>query len=290
MTQLIGLGFLANPLATFVLPETLAATNLAGDVAALQSQGVAVFTYPRTVRLIRLRQPIGAFQFAVTGPPGAYAILGSTDLAGWSVVGTVDNPLGAIVFTDVTAHLSPQKFYRVLLQSTPANMVLAAAGDFTEGALRAWADELFGGDWGRSSSPLPTRANEPPARGVRVLLKTEEVKEAWVNLAFELPGVDHPDTPALDVLAMLAGQGDGSRLFWALIETGLADEAQAQFDGRDDHGEFLVFCSCSPENAAQVQRITELGGSATPKIKRGLQVQRIEKQQSVAGLQRSQLE
>ena len=134
MTQLIGLGFLANPLATFVLPETLAATNLAGDVAALQSQGVSVFTYPRTVRLIRLRQPIGAFQFAVTGPPGAYAILDSTDLAGWSVVGTVDNPLGAIVFTDVTAHLSPQKFYRVLLQSTPANMVFIPSTTFTMGS------------------------------------------------------------------------------------------------------------------------------------------------------------
>jgi hypothetical protein len=79
---------------------------------------LVVFTYPLTVQLVRVRQPLGAFQFAITGPPGAYTILGSTDLAGWSVVGAVDNPLGAVVFTDVTAHLSPQKFYRALRQST----------------------------------------------------------------------------------------------------------------------------------------------------------------------------
>jgi hypothetical protein len=115
MTQLVALGFLANPLTTFVLPETVAAMNLAGDVASLQSQGVSVFTYPLTVRLIRLRQPIGAFQFVITGPPGVYAVLGSTDLVVWGELGAVANPLGSIVFTDVAAHLSPQKFYRVSL-------------------------------------------------------------------------------------------------------------------------------------------------------------------------------
>lgn len=115
MTQLVALGFLANPLTTFVLPEPLAAMNLAGDVASLQSQGVSVFTYPLTVRLVRLRQPIGAFQFVITGPPGVYAVLGSTDLVVWSELRAVANPLGSIVFTDVAAHLSPQKFYRVSL-------------------------------------------------------------------------------------------------------------------------------------------------------------------------------
>ena len=49
--------------------RTLAATNLAADVATLQSQGVSVFTYPLTVQLVRLRQPIGAFQFASPGRP-----------------------------------------------------------------------------------------------------------------------------------------------------------------------------------------------------------------------------
>src|SRR5262249_16738295 len=116
LTNLVALSFLSNPLTTFVVPEPLAAsTNLIVNfqtVSSLPSQGVSVFPYPLTVQLVRIRQPVGAFQFAVTGPPGAYSILASTDLAGWSELGTVTNPLGAIVFTDVEAHLSPQKFYR----------------------------------------------------------------------------------------------------------------------------------------------------------------------------------
>jgi hypothetical protein len=116
MTQLIGFGFLGNPLTTFVLPETLAATNLAGDVAFLQNQGVSVFTYPLEVQLVRPLMLIGAFKFGITGPPGVYTVLGSTNFVTWSAVGIASNPLGSVNFVDVTAHASPQKFYRTQRQ------------------------------------------------------------------------------------------------------------------------------------------------------------------------------
>jgi len=122
MTQLIGFGFLANPLATVVLPETLAATNLAGDVALLRNQGVSVFTYPLAAELVRPRMFTGRFQFGITGPPGVYVLLGSTDLAAWSAVGTANNVLGSISFNDVATNLPPQRFYRALRQSAPTNM------------------------------------------------------------------------------------------------------------------------------------------------------------------------
>jgi formylglycine-generating enzyme required for sulfatase activity len=134
ITQLVDLGFLANPLAIFVLPATLAATNLAGDVATLRSNGVSVFAYPLTIQLIRLGQPIGAFQFAVTGPPGVYTVLASPDLTTWSVLGAVSNSLGAVVIMDGTAHFSPQKFYRALQQSPPTNMVFIPPNTFMMGS------------------------------------------------------------------------------------------------------------------------------------------------------------
>src|SRR5262249_34130635 len=112
------LGFLANPLATLVLSDSLAATNLVDTVAALRSQGVSVFTYPLAVQLIRPRQLVGAFQFAVIGPPGVYAVVGSPDLAAWGELGAVTNILGTIVFTDGTAHLAPVQFYRALRQTS----------------------------------------------------------------------------------------------------------------------------------------------------------------------------
>jgi hypothetical protein len=113
VTRLTSLFLNGNPLTTFVLSEPQAATNLAGTVATLQGLGVTVFTYPLGVQLVRPRQPIGAFQFGILGPPGVYTVLSSTNLADWSELGFTTNRLGAINFTDVTANQSPIKFYRV---------------------------------------------------------------------------------------------------------------------------------------------------------------------------------
>lgn len=113
---------------------------------------------------------------------------------------------------DVRGHTREKvlAFYRAHYR--PGNIVLSAVGDVTEAQVRAWADELLGGDWGRPELPRRARPVEPVLDGVRVALTTDDVKESWLHLAFQGPGVDHPDAPALDVLAMLVGQGDASRL------------------------------------------------------------------------------
>ncbi|HSU53840.1 MAG TPA: hypothetical protein VLT36_07285, partial [Candidatus Dormibacteraeota bacterium] len=109
--------FLANPLGTLVLSEALAAsTNLSVNLttlAALQAQSVSVVTYPLTIQLISLRQtPAGPFQFAVSGPPGVYAVLGSFNLAVWTQLAVSTNTLGFIRFSDDASPLPPHKFYR----------------------------------------------------------------------------------------------------------------------------------------------------------------------------------
>jgi Leucine Rich repeats (2 copies) len=113
ITKLNSLIVEGNPLATLVLSEPLAATNLAAEIAQLQNQGVSVFTYPLIAQLVRPLPLTGAFKIGITGPPAVYSVLGSTNLTVWNEVGVVTNPLGSVNFVDVTAHLSPQKFYRV---------------------------------------------------------------------------------------------------------------------------------------------------------------------------------
>jgi formylglycine-generating enzyme required for sulfatase activity len=49
-------------------------------------------------------------------------------------LGVATNSLGSINFTDVTANLSPQKFYRALLQGPPTNMVFIPPNTFTMGS------------------------------------------------------------------------------------------------------------------------------------------------------------
>jgi hypothetical protein len=104
-----------SPITTIILPEQLAASNLAQLVAVLQNQGASIFTYPPTAQLLRPRQLTGAFQFGITGPPGIYSILASSDLANWQQVGVASNMLGSVSFVDATSHLSPRRFYRALV-------------------------------------------------------------------------------------------------------------------------------------------------------------------------------
>jgi hypothetical protein len=106
-----------NPITTLILSEPLAATKLAQVVAVLQNQGVSVFTFPLTIQLLRPRPLIGAFQFGITGPPGVYSVVASSDLANWQPVGIASNQLGSVSFVEPTSHLSTRRFYRALAQN-----------------------------------------------------------------------------------------------------------------------------------------------------------------------------
>jgi formylglycine-generating enzyme required for sulfatase activity len=133
LTNLTTLFLDGNPLTIFVLSEPLAATNLAATVATLGGQGVSVFTYPLAVQLVKPLPIAGAFKFGVTGPPGFYGVFASTNLATWTQVGIARNPLGSINFVDTTAHVFSQRFYRVLPQTPPSNMVFVPANSFVMG-------------------------------------------------------------------------------------------------------------------------------------------------------------
>ena len=135
MQQLIGLFVEGNPLTTFVLSEPLAATGIASVVDSLRNQGVSVFTYPLTAQLVRPLMLIGAFKFGITGPPGVYTVLGSTNLTAWSAVGVATNPLGSVNFHDVDRPMLRRKsFTACVLQVPPTNMVFIPPNTFTMGS------------------------------------------------------------------------------------------------------------------------------------------------------------
>ena len=135
VTNLDAIFLNTNVLTTFVLPETLAAQSLAGTAAALRAQGIPVFTYPLEIRLTKLQRPMGAFRFGITGPPGFYAVLSSTNLTSWSALNIANNPLGGVFFNDASTLLPPRKFYRAqLLQTPPPNMVFVPGNTFLLGS------------------------------------------------------------------------------------------------------------------------------------------------------------
>jgi len=80
-------------------------------LSGLPNEGVTVFTYPPALRLSSpQRTASGAFKFTLTGPPGRYAILTSTNLSSWSASGAVTNVVGSADFTDL--NVTRQKFFR----------------------------------------------------------------------------------------------------------------------------------------------------------------------------------
>jgi formylglycine-generating enzyme required for sulfatase activity len=135
MAQLRSLVLDGNPLARVILPEPLAATGVPGDVAALRDRGVSIYTYPLTIQLSPPEQRgDGAIELTLSGPPGDYTLLSSTELPLWSELRAVTNELGSVLFTDASSNLPPRRFYRARQQSPPPNMVFIPPTTFTMGS------------------------------------------------------------------------------------------------------------------------------------------------------------
>jgi zinc protease len=118
----------------------------------------------------------------------------------------------------------------------PANAVLVVAGAVREATLRPLAEEFYGAvpvrpHAGRNRAPPPAAPVEP-----RVVRHDPSVREALLVRSFVAPsltwsaeGGNAGQAWALELVAHLLGSGPGSRLFRALVETGLATAAGASY-------------------------------------------------------------
>jgi predicted Zn-dependent peptidase len=57
---------------------------------------------------------------------------------------------------------------------------------------------------------------------------------------------------ALSILATILGDSSGSKLYWELVDKGLADSASVDSDERDGTGCFMVYVSTSPDRLDDV--------------------------------------
>jgi zinc protease len=99
-----------------------------------------------------------------------------------------------------------RKWYR------PENMLLVVAGDVEPEAVFEKAAALFVSS---GAAPLPDRERgvEPPQEDLRVASTRMDIQETHLNVAWPGPALAHPDTPAVDVLSVLLGAGESSRLY-----------------------------------------------------------------------------
>ncbi len=147
----------------------------------------------------------------------------------------------------------------------PGNMVLAAAGALDFDELVAMA-EKYCGNWATVNAPRVY--NVPQLLGKRRHIQDAKLKRHYIAGLCAGPSAQEEARYAAMVLADVLGDQEGSRLFWALVEPGLADEADFSFYPHDQTGSFMIYASCDPERASQVEGI--LLGELQKVLKEGL--------------------
>lgn len=133
----------------------------------------------------------------------------------------------------------------------PNNLVLAFAGcvdwdaavEQVSRATRAWRPA----DCPREH---PDFVAQPRVR----VVPDEKIHRA--HLALVAPGVSaqSDEVYVADLIGDMVGGGDGSRLYWSLVEPGLADSVALTHDPEDRFGAFFGYASCDPERTAEVLR------------------------------------
>ena len=158
---------------------------------------------------------------------------------GNSVLGTTDS------ITRLTSTQMREYFER---RYSPNNLKLVAAGRVDFDALVQKAIACCG-DWPAYPAERPLK----PAslrEGFQAFTK-ESASQQYIVQITAGPAADDPDRYASRLLATILGDDSGSRLYWELVDPGLAEFAGIgtyEFQGT---GIFMSYLCCAPEQAAE---------------------------------------
>lgn len=166
---------------------------------------------------------------------------------GRSVLGTVQS------ITDLSVDAMREYFRR---RYSPGNIWLVGSGRIDFDALVQTADRLCSGwpkvEAGRATPPAP------PHHGFECIRKESATLEYVLSLA-NGPASSDPDRYAAKVLATVIGDDSGSRLYWELVDTGLAEHASLGHHDYQGAGVFMTYMSCTAEHAQRnLERIAEV--------------------------------
>jgi predicted Zn-dependent peptidase len=143
---------------------------------------------------------------------------------------------------------------------SPSNMVLVATGNFSWDSFVADA-ERYCGAWRGAPAPRTCSRYSRPAK--KHTLTKANLNQAHAVLVAEGVSAQDLQRYPMALLATMLGDSTGSRLYWELIDTGLAESAGVDSDERDGTGCFSAYVSTSPEKLEEVLEIAK-GVLSTP--------------------------
>ncbi len=156
----------------------------------------------------------------------------------WTAAGTLED-LERVTPDDC------QRFYDTYYQ--PNNATLIVVGDIDEATVRRSAEIHFGAV-PRGQQPARVVIEEPPQTEQRTTTLVLDVSLPVIVGGFHIPGANHPDIPALEVLASILSAGESSRLNRRLIRKDkLAVAAGGLAEVMEHPGLFIVYAAHLPD-------------------------------------------
>jgi predicted Zn-dependent peptidase len=162
---------------------------------------------------------------------------------GHSVLGT-SKSVGALTQEQMLAYFNRR--YAV------NNLTLVGVGNMDFDALVAKASQMCG-HWPADEVGRDT-ARPGSQCGQRILTDPNVVRQQ-LALASPAPASQDADRYAAMLAATMLGDVTGSRLYYALVDQALADEATMVYDSLDGTGAFMTFLSCDSDQSARVVEI-----------------------------------
>jgi predicted Zn-dependent peptidase len=134
----------------------------------------------------------------------------------------------------------------------PGNMVLAATGrlDFDEVVALA---EKYCGSWPYVDAPR--HQPEPIYKPQRLAMSDEKLTRQYLMAMTPGPSAQDERRFAARILADVIGDSEGSRLYWALVDNAIAEEADFGFYPHDACGSFYLALTTAPERTEQALQI-----------------------------------
>jgi predicted Zn-dependent peptidase len=143
-------------------------------------------------------------------------------------------------------------------QYSPRNIVVATAGRVDFSALVDQVAERCG-EWASSAVSRETpRAASHSA--FEVVTNSSAAQQYFLQLA-NGPAADDPlsERFAAKLLATVVGDDSGSRMYWELVDSGLAEHASLSHHEYDGTGMYMVYASCDPSGASDLaQRLADI--------------------------------
>ena len=148
----------------------------------------------------------------------------------WSVIGSMKD-LSNATLDDLKRFFA--EFYH------PANATLVLAGDFEPDEAKALVAKYFGP---LAAGPVPPKVVAPAAPATaKKVVQADEVQLPRLYWNWPTVADDHPDAPALDLLAAVLAGGEASRLHKALVlDKQIAKDVSADSDTKEIAGLFQV--------------------------------------------------